>query len=166
MIYALIQNDQVVIYPLSIATWRLDNPNISLPAEPTIEQLNEQGIYEVIPVSPPPYDWITQSCSQVDPHKEENFWYQTWEITENTPEQIAINEQTARQQNKDRASQLLQETDWTCTVDITNPQYSNPYLMNQDAFLTYRSQVRQIAVNPPVVVESWPVKPDEVWSNT
>ena len=68
-------------------------------------------------------------------------------------------------QNKSTAISLLQATDWTCTVDINNPQYSNPYLMNQDAFLAYRSQVREIAVNPPTTPAVFPPKPDEVWSS-
>jgi hypothetical protein len=66
-------------------------------------------------------------------------------------------------QNKAQAESLLQATDWTATVDINNPQYSNPYLGNQSAFLAYRSDVRKIAVNPPVTVDVWPTKPDEVW---
>lgn len=68
-------------------------------------------------------------------------------------------------QNKTDATQLLQATDWTCTVDITNPQYSNPYLMNQNAFLTYRSQVRAIAVNPPTTPAIFPKQPQAVWSS-
>lgn len=76
-----------------------------------------------------------------------------------TPEEI-------QSQNKQQASFLLTATDWTATVDISNPQYSNPYLMNQDAFLSYRSQVRQIAVNPPTTpVTNWPTKPTEQWSS-
>jgi hypothetical protein len=74
-----------------------------------------------------------------------------------TPEEIQA-------QNKAQAESLLQATDWTATVDIANPQYSNPYLANQDAFLSYRSEVRQIAVNPPTTpVESWPTLPSEEW---
>jgi hypothetical protein len=69
-------------------------------------------------------------------------------------------------QNKSTATSYLQQTDWTCTVDITNPQYSNPYLMNQDAFLAYRSTVRAIAVNPPTTPAVFPPVPQEVWSNT
>ena len=75
-----------------------------------------------------------------------------------TPEEIQY-------QNKELASSLLQETDWTATVDISNPQYSNPYLMNQDAFLSYRSQVRQIAVNPPTTPTIFPDQPQAIWSN-
>lgn len=66
--------------------------------------------------------------------------------------------------NKAQASSLLQATDWTATVDIADPQYSNPYLGNQDAFLSYRSQVREIAVNPPTTpVTNWPTIPTEDW---
>jgi len=74
-----------------------------------------------------------------------------------TPEEIQA-------QNKVQAESLLQATDWTCTVDINNPQYSNPYLGNQDAFLEYRSQVRQIAVNPPTTPAVFPEVPKEVWN--
>lgn len=68
-------------------------------------------------------------------------------------------------QNKAQASSLLTATDWTATVDISNPVYSNPYLMNQDAFLNYRSQVRQIAVNPPTTPAVFPALPAEQWSS-
>lgn len=68
-------------------------------------------------------------------------------------------------QNKANATTLLSETDWTCTVDITNPQYSNPYLMNQSEFLTYRSLVRNIAVNPPTTPATFPTQPQAVWSS-
>lgn len=66
-------------------------------------------------------------------------------------------------QNKAQAESLLQATDWTATVDINNPQYSNPYLGNQSEFLAYRSQVRQIAVNPPTEPAVFPDKPNEMW---
>ena len=75
-----------------------------------------------------------------------------------TPEEI-------QEQNKQQAEYLLQQTDWTCTVDINNPEYSNPYLMNQDAFLAYRSTVRNIAVNPPTTPAVFPTMPQEVWSS-
>lgn len=67
-------------------------------------------------------------------------------------------------QNKSTATALLSATDWTCTVDITNPQYSNPYLTNQDAFLAYRSTVRAIAVNPPTTPAVFPTQPVATWS--
>ena len=69
-----------------------------------------------------------------------------------------------RQANKQQAESLLQQTDWTATVDIADPQYSDPYLMNQAEFLAYRSVVRQIAVNPPTTQAVFPEMPKNVWS--
>lgn len=74
-----------------------------------------------------------------------------------TPEEIQA-------QNKSIAVAYLSETDWAATVDITNPQYSNPYLDNQDEFLAYRSDMRVIAVDPPTtVIPKWPSPPVAVW---
>jgi len=68
--------------------------------------------------------------------------------------------------NKAQAMSLLQATDWTATVDIADPQYSNPYLLNQNAFLAYRSAVRAIAVTPPdTEITDWPTLPTEEWSS-
>jgi hypothetical protein len=68
------------------------------------------------------------------------------------------------EQNKDRAVTLLQQTDWTSVADVGNPEMSNPYLVNQAAFIAWRSQVRAIAVNPTAGYLDWPVKPQEQWS--
>lgn len=68
--------------------------------------------------------------------------------------------------NKKTAIKKLQETDWAATVDISNPQFSNPYLANQDAFLAYRSQIREYAVNPVAGFINWPIEPTAVWVNT
>lgn len=74
--------------------------------------------------------------------------------------------QEIQAQNKAQAELFLQQTDWTATVDINNPTYSNPYLGNQNDFLAYRGQIRQIAVNPPETpIDVWPTKPDELWIN-
>lgn len=97
--------------------------------------------------------WNTEILGEIPSDEQLNSAYVIWE-----GQQIAS-------QNKATATQLLQETDWTCTVDITNPEYSNPYLMNQDAFLAYRSQVRQIAINPPITPAVFPEKPQEIWSS-
>lgn len=50
--------------------------------------------------------------------------------------------------NKQTAILLLQQTDWTTIADVGNPQMANPYLVNQAAFIAWRSQIRAIAVTP------------------
>lgn len=67
--------------------------------------------------------------------------------------------------NKMLASQLLSNTDWTSIPDVSNPELSNPYLMNQAEFISWRSQVRAIAVNPPTTPADFPTQPTEQWSN-
>lgn len=82
-----------------------------------------------------------------------------------TPQEIEDRNQQDREGNKAAASQRLYETDWTTIPDVSNPAMSNPYLLNAVEFAKYRSEIRAIAVNPPITVSEWPVKPDEVWSN-
>lgn len=89
-----------------------------------------------------------------------------WTAAANPPPPPPPTPEEIQAQNKAQAGSLLQATDWTATVDIANPQYSNPYLMNQDDFLAYRSSVRAIAVNPPTTpVTVWPTLPTEQWSS-
>lgn len=89
-----------------------------------------------------------------------------WTAAANPPPPPAPTPEEIQAQNKAQAVSLLQQTDWAATVDIANPQYSNPYLLNQDAFLTYRSAVREIAVYPPTTpVTVWPPLPTEQWSS-
>lgn len=65
--------------------------------------------------------------------------------------------------NKLQSELLLKNTDWTATIDVSDPQYSNPYLANQTEFLQYRSEVRKIAINPPSEEAIFPQIPTEVW---
>lgn len=68
-------------------------------------------------------------------------------------------------QNVTEAQQLLTNTDWASIPAVADPAQSNPYLTNQEAFLAYRSKVRDIAVNPPTSVAVFPTMPTEQWSN-
>jgi hypothetical protein len=89
-----------------------------------------------------------------------------WTAAANPPPPPPPTPEEIQAQNKAYASSLLQATDWTATVDIADPKYSNPYLMNQADFLAYRSAVRDIAVNPPTTpVTTWPTLPAEKWSS-
>jgi hypothetical protein len=67
--------------------------------------------------------------------------------------------------NKNNATKLLYETDWTTISDVADPALSNPYLMNQSDFYAYRSALRQIAVNPVAGNIDWPIQPTPIWSS-
>lgn len=69
------------------------------------------------------------------------------------------------EENKQQAVALLQETDWTSIPAVADPLRSNPYLTNQGEFDAYRSQIREIAINPPTTPAVFPEQPKEIWSN-
>jgi hypothetical protein len=135
--------------------------NISGLNNMSTEQLRQIGWlpWELIQVPVGPDQVLDGSTIVVEPDR----IVETQVVRNMTPEEIAARDQQYRDNNKAQATSLLNATDWTCTVDINDPQYSNPYLGNQPAFLAYRSQVRQIAVNPPITVSEWPTPPEEVW---
>jgi hypothetical protein len=60
---------------------------------------------------------------------------------------------------KTQAQALLSATDWVTLSDVTA---GSPKLVNQAEFLTYRSAVRALAVNP-VESPTWPTLPKEQW---
>ena len=66
--------------------------------------------------------------------------------------------------NKQKAIQLLKQTDWTTIPDVSDPTKSNPYLSNASDFVTYRNSVRQYALNPVAGDITWPTAPQEVWT--
>jgi hypothetical protein len=62
---------------------------------------------------------------------------------------------------KQKARELLYATDWTTIPDVAS-SLNSPYLTNQAEFITWRSQIRQLAVNP-VADPTWPTEPTPVW---
>jgi hypothetical protein len=68
------------------------------------------------------------------------------------------------EQNKQTATNKLQNTDWTTIPDVADPAKSNPYLSNAQEFITYRNAVRQYAVYPVAGDINWPAVPQEVWA--
>jgi len=68
-------------------------------------------------------------------------------------------------QNSSQAQELLSQTDWTAIASVADPALSNPYLTNQQEFLTYRSTVRNLGVNPSTTPAVFPTQPTPTWSN-
>jgi hypothetical protein len=68
------------------------------------------------------------------------------------------------EENKQTAISKLNDTDWTAIPDVSDPTKSNPYLSNVNEFETYRSALRQHAVNPVAGDITWPTKPQEFWT--
>jgi len=79
----------------------------------------------------------------------------------NTPEPIFI---IPALQNKATAVAKLTATDWVNQPDVYDPA-NTPHLTNRNAFLTYRTEVRVIAVTPVEGTLNWPTEPTAVWSS-
>ena len=77
---------------------------------------------------------------------------------------IVLDQQAPLNACKTQASQLLYETDWTTISDVADPAKSQPYLLNPQDFITYRSALRKLAVYPEAA-PVWPTKPTEQWSS-
>lgn len=84
-----------------------------------------------------------------------------WEIA--YQQSIAPPPPPTAEQNKQKAIQLLQKTDWTTVPDVADSTKSNPYLSNVQDFVAYRNVVRQYAVYPVAGNINWPDVPQEVW---
>jgi hypothetical protein len=139
-------------------------PNTSFPASgPDAEWLAENDCMMVSVWLP--YDQNTQKLVPASPYIDGDYVY-TIVVEPMTPEEIAAREQSQKAQVKAQAASLLTATDWTTIPDVSDPALSDPYLTNAAEFAAYRSDVRKIAVNPPVTVGTWPVQPEEVWAYT
>jgi hypothetical protein len=92
----------------------------------------------------------------------DQFWYnpQTQTIEPNPPYIPNADD------NKQTAIGLLQETDWATIPDVADPNLSNPYLTNQQAYFDYRNIVRGYTINPVAGNINWPIQPEPTWSNT
>jgi len=132
----------------------------------TIYQIKENGYYgdskEIDPSEGAGKNWTydkpsTPICEWVN--------YQ-WVEREREPFPISVipsQEQEAKVIGQ-QATELLSITDWTALPSTGDPLQSNPYLINQEEFIAWRSQVRAIALNPSYdsVI---PTEPTEVWSD-
>lgn len=172
MNYAKILGSECVQYPYTFIDLMKDNPYTEFGSNHDVSywfpqtELGQQG-YELVPVifTPQPYyNHITKGLKELTPVKVDDVWCQVWEIYDLDPAQIELNRLNAKDENKAKASQLLLETDWVELDDVTDPQ-NIPYLMNKQEFKDYRQRLRLIVVNPPVIVEMWPIKPNAVWSD-
>jgi acyl-CoA thioesterase len=74
----------------------------------------------------------------------------------------AVTAQAQKDDCKAQASALLYATDWTTIPDVANTA-NNPYLTNQAQFIAWRSQIRELAVNP-IVNPTFPTQPVPTWS--
>ena len=110
---------------------------------------------QIFPVSP---ELFWTPCA--DDVVQDEFWYDPSDQTIKIfPPHIPTAEE-----NKSTAMSYLQNTDWVNEPDVINPDI-NPHLLNHAEFITYRSQIRAIAINPVAGNLTWPIEPTPQWSS-
>jgi hypothetical protein len=158
---AIFINTQTNAYPVTQEQIQAEYPNTSFPT-PFVAPAPYDTVFD----SPQPsYDPATQTVVQVAPTLTDGQYYQTWSVVALSPEQQAAYAAQVKAQNSAQAQQLLAATDWTAIASVADPAVSNPYLTNQAAFLSYRSAVRAIGLNPPSTPATFPAAPIATWSN-
>ena len=129
----------------------------------TVEILNELGADPVLN-GPYPTCGTYQYVNGGPVVEVDGQWFTSFVVVDMDAEQIAAKNAELADNNKTQAVNILNATDWTSIPDVADPAKSNPYLMNQAEFISYRSTVRAIAVNP-TFDAVFPTQPQEVWSN-
>lgn len=92
-----------------------------------------------------------------------NVCVSLWE-TKNTQETTPVDTTPTADDNKAKASMLLQDTDWVENPSVIDAN-NTPHLLNKNDFDSYRIALRVIAVNPQEGNITFPVKPIAQWSN-
>ena len=162
--YTKTANGIALVYPYYTDNLIADNPQVSFPSTISDELLAEYYVFPVIVQPNPSYNPATQYVETANlPTLIDGIWVQTKTVVNMTPAQIQARDNRLKADNKSKAESLLAQTDWTTIPDVADPTLSDPYLVNAAEFVAYRSDVRKIAVNPPVVAV-WPVMPTNVWS--
>jgi len=94
-------------YPVFLAHFRADNPNVSIGSWIYSENLVEFGYFPVIPKEMPVGDVVTEGAPEFNDQTQE--WEQTWSVRDFTPEEIVANLVAAKDGRKSEAQAVLSE---------------------------------------------------------
>lgn len=109
-------------YPVYLADFRADNPNVSIGTWIYSENLVEFGYFPVIPVTPPTGDVVTEGAPHFNDQTQE--WEQTWNSRDFTPEEIAANLRSAKESRKSEAQTVLtQDVELGIPYPVDNVEY-------------------------------------------
>lgn len=166
-------------YPVSEQDIRNEFPNTSFPTPFQAPEGYAPVLNSPTPEVPNP---VLQFAREITPTQDSlGNWMTTYEVVDmysdytdsegvvHTKEEqeiaaVARDEDNKKTRNKDLAERLLKETDWTEGLSVRDVT-KTPHLLNGDEIDDYRVSLRSIAVNPPVTVEEWPVRPNNQWSS-
>ena len=156
MLYALIKDNAIEVYPYSAYQLRRDNPNTSFPKRPSDELLFEWGVHRVERTARPHVDH-TKNLIEGDPVLVNDTWTQVWGVADATPEEIAQRTEQEADSVRSRRDNHLADSDWR----VIKAQETGAEVPVE--WLTYRQSLRDISDHPnfPWLSNAdWPVKPE------
>lgn len=129
--------------PYSIWALRVDNPNISFPAEMSDNALSDWSVYPCVEGAVPPLGECEQAV-RTDITLDNGVWTQNF-----TKGRWPLDQ--AEQYVREKRNRLLSETDWMALSDVT---LSAPWA-------AYRQSLRDITSQAGFPYDiAWPVKPE------
>jgi hypothetical protein len=136
----------VVYFPYTLAQLKKDNPNVSLPANLTEEDLAKFNVFPVQNGEHPAVDFLTEKLDQASPQLINGKWVEVWMVNRLPTDVAELNVRTQR-------NRLLRESDWTQGKDISEN--------TSNAWAIYRQELRDLPLQGgfPYSVQ-WPVAPD------
>ena len=151
--YVKITNGSVDTYPYSVGQLRRDNPQTSFPKQIPSEMLESYGVFEVTIQDTPDYDARTHNAEpNAQPTLVDGVWTLGWTTTAKTAEETTAYDEGVAASNRNKRNNLIAETDWWASVDLT-------MTAEQTA---YRQALRDITTHsnwPNLSDDDWPVKP-------
>ena len=98
------KDGDVLQYPYTVADFRREHPNVSIPKDPTAAQLAEFDLYKVGPGSRPPSDLAYDVVEDAEPIEvTPNNWVRSWSTVPVSAEELARRQLTERT-NTEQAS--------------------------------------------------------------
>ena len=94
--YAMVLNDAIDRYPLTLPQVRSAFPDVSFAATPDPQALLALGVVAVQAVAAPDYDPDTQQLLEGPPAPHAGGWVQTWTVTDLSSDEIAARTQARR----------------------------------------------------------------------
>lgn len=160
--YAKIQNNTPVEWPVRDFQIRSAMTNVSLPAKLTAEAVAPFGFEPYTEATKPEFNALTQKAEERTPAKQGSTWVQKWEVVELYSE--AEREQVLAQAEADKLeaekanvraerNAKLSASDWTQGKDIPDNISS--------AWATYRQALRDITAQAGFPWDiQWPTQPE------
>ena len=147
---AQISNGSVVKYPVNLQD---EFPHISFPANLSAIVL-PSGYVFVQDAPIPSYNNLLSKCTEVLPTQVNGVWTRTFQITDLSPDQQAINQSLSAAQARTLRNNLLRSCDWTQIAD------SPLSVTDKAAWATYRQALRDVPdqIGFPSSI-SWPTAP-------